>query len=421
MRKGQTLLIAGLMVILFSVTGWSQQDAGCTENKCHADMGTKQFVHGPVGAKICTICHTEVQGKKHQFEYTTDKEELCFACHEEKRDMMLEDYLHTPVADGNCVGCHDPHQADYRFQLKGNASELCFTCHKKDQFMQEFVHGPVGVGDCNVCHNPHSSSNEMQLVSSPDKICYNCHIEQSDIPTKRHIHEPAKEKCTTCHDPHSDKAKFLLPNDPPELCYGCHDDFEEYSNAAFQHDPVVNGKCTNCHNPHASDNPRMFAVPQEELCFSCHEELSSYVSENSHKHGPVKQGDCNACHDPHGSENYKILRKYFPEEFYMPYETENYAICFDCHNSTIALDAKTMTLTDFRDGDINLHNLHVNKEVKGRSCKACHQAHATNQDKHIRESVPFGSMNWELPIKFTKLDDGGSCVVGCHAPKEYHR
>jgi hypothetical protein len=30
-------------------------------------------------------------------------------------------------------------------------------------------------------------------------------------------------------------------------------------------------------------------------------------------------------------------------------------------------------------------------------------------------------MNWDLPVAYTKLEDGGSCVVGCHAPKEYHR
>jgi hypothetical protein len=26
-----------------------------------------------------------------------------------------------------------------------------------------------------------------------------------------------------------------------------------------------------------------------------------------------------------------------------------------------------------------------------------------------------------LPVKYTKLPDGGRCVVGCHSPREYHR
>lgn len=105
----------------------------------------------------------------------------------------------------------------------------------------------------------------------------------------------------------------------------------------------------------------------------------------------------------------------------MPYAQENYASCFDCHNSEIAVDELTSTLTDFRDDQQNLHFLHVNKEIKGRTCRACHQVHASTQRKHVRTSVPFGKINWELPIEFTKTESGGTCVVGCHAPKEYKR
>ena len=42
-------------------------------------------------------------------------------------------------------------------------------------------------------------------------------------------------------------------------------------------------------------------------------------------HGPVQQDDCYACHDTHGSDYTKILKKFFPPEFYMEYKTENYA------------------------------------------------------------------------------------------------
>jgi predicted CXXCH cytochrome family protein len=133
----------------------------------------------------------------------------------------------------------------------------------------------------------------------------------------------------------------------------------------------------------------------------------------------VQQNDCYACHDPHGSANPLILKKYFPKEFYKPYATESYAMCFDCHNKDIALDKMTTKLTNFRNGDVNMHYLHVNKE-KGRSCKACHQVHAGNQDKHVRKEVPFGG-SWKLPVNFTKTPNGGSCVVGCHKPKAYDR
>jgi predicted CXXCH cytochrome family protein len=417
----KSILIVTVIFIVLPFVSFAQGDAGCVTSKCHETISTKQFVHGPVGAGICTICHTPVKGKKHQFTFSAEKDELCFNCHDESRDMMLEDHLHTPVADGNCVGCHDPHQSNFKFTLKGSAKELCYNCHNKEKFTMQFVHGPVAVGDCNACHNPHASANDFQLMAEKDKVCYVCHPEQEEVMNRRHLHKPVGESCINCHDAHSNNAKFLLPDDPPNLCYKCHDNIASYADVPYKHEPVDQGNCKQCHDPHASEFPKLFPKAQQDLCMSCHEELKEYVDDQDHKHGPVKEGDCNACHDPHGAQFVKNLRKYFPPEFYKPYTDENYAICFECHNKTVALEEKTKTLTDFRDGEINLHFLHVNKDVKGRSCKACHQVHASSQFKHIRTSVPFGKMNWELPVTYTKYADGGKCVVGCHAPKEYHR
>ena len=75
-------------------------------------------------------------------------------------------------------------------------------------------------------------------------------------------------------------------------------------------------------------------------------------------------------------------------------------------------------MTGFRNGDANLHYLHVNRE-KGRSCRACHDEHASDQPKHIRESVPFG--RWVMRTQYTKTDTGGGCMTGCHTPYKYDR
>ena len=55
-----------------------------------------------------------------------------------------------------------------------------------------------------------------------------------------------------------------------------------------------------------------------------------------------------------------------------------------------------IVFTSFRDGDVNLHYLHVNKAKRGRTCRACHSTHASKHNVIIRDSVPFG--RWELPI-----------------------
>ncbi|MFC1781938.1 hypothetical protein ACFLZ8_06730, partial [Planctomycetota bacterium] len=94
-------------------------------------------------------------------------------------------------------------------------------------------------------------------------------------------------------------------------------------------------------------------------------------------------------------------------------------LCFGCHEKTLVQTSTTEDLTDFRNGNQNMHFLHVNKESRGRTCRACHQTHASNQLKHIRESVPYGG--WDLPINFSKTDTGGLCRPGCHMPKAYDR
>ena len=76
-------------------------------------------------------------------------------------------------------------------------------------------------------------------------------------------------------------------------------------------------------------------------------------------------------------------------------------------------------MTGFRDGDQNLHFLHVNRTEKGRTCRACHEAHSSTVPKHLRETVPFG--DWQMPVGYTQTADGGRCAPGCHLPKTYSR
>ena len=45
-------------------------------------------------------------------------------------------------------------------------------------------------------------------------------------------------------------------------------------------------------------------------------------------------------------------------------------------------------LTGFRDGDVNLHYLHVNREEKGRTCRTCHEMHGSDLPNHMASGVP---------------------------------
>ena len=202
--------------------------------------------------------------------------------------------------------------------------------------------------------------------------------------------------------------------------------------APVQHGALTSGKtCLNCHDAHMSNIAKNLLMPPMDLCLNCHDkemekfdgkimaDMKNLLTENTDHHGPIKQKDCSGCHNPHGSENFSILRGAYPSEFYIPFRQQTYSLCFSCHEKTMVQNPRTNTLTDFRNGDTNLHYKHVNKPDKGRTCRACHETHASNYPKHIRDSVPFG--NWNLPLNYEKTETGGSCMPGCHQLKEYDR
>ncbi|WP_022852417.1 cytochrome c3 family protein [Thermodesulfatator atlanticus] len=399
--------------------------ANCTTGNCHATQGKAPFVHGPVGAKVCIACHSP-HGSFNELELSKTGQDLCFSCHQAKKEEFAKEIVHVPVEEG-CIDCHDPHQSNMRFQLKGDGktiSSLCFNCHEKEMFTQKHMHGPVATGDCIACHSPHASDYKALLMAPPEKgqVCFECHQDRKEDFTMKFVHDPAQEDCSQCHDPHSSPYRFQLIKQKEKLCATCHQELtpEIFTamNEKYPHKPVKNGDCVACHRPHSSNYELLLANDLTTLCFNCHVDLGDYIKESKFKHGPVQTGDCIACHNVHGSQYVSLLVKYFPPKFYIDYKPENYDLCFACHNKDIARNKLTNVLTNFRDGEFNLHYLHVHRK-KGRTCIACHDPHASNQAKHIRYEVPFGA--WAYPISFKKTPTGGTCIVGCHAPKSYDR
>jgi len=413
-----------MAVVLLFAGPASYAAESCTAADCHASLLDNKYVHGPVGAFECEMCH-EPTGD-HSFKMAAEGAELCYYCHEAKND---DAHVHGPIASGDCTGCHSPHSSPNKYQLLGDGQGLCFMCHEDNKTTHEYVHGPVAAGDCIACHDPHKSPNEYQLIAPGNELCYYCHVDkQEEFSADKYVHPPVADRCVNCHDPHGSEAKFQLSDSVPALCYMCHYEKEESIAAAkVQHKPVVeDGSCVNCHTPHSSNDSPLLIKGGADLCLMCHDKqlgdvinMKALLDSKPDKHGPVISGDCSACHNPHGADYYRILMNDYPKKFYTPYKTEKYALCFGCHNQDIALDEFTTELTGFRNGDHNMHFVHVNKDPKGRTCRACHEIHAGEQPKHIKRKIPFGKLSY--PIKFTKTETGGSCVVGCHVERGYDR
>ncbi len=429
------LFSLSILSLLSLVTmGYGQENVkqSCVTAKCHVNFGKAKFVHGPAAVFDCATCHQLLPEQKHKFKPIKNVGELCYTCHDplEKKTVM-----HAPVAKGECTGCHDPHQSDRQYQLKKSTQvELCFSCHKNELVKKKYTHGPAEQGECDVCHTSHSSDKPKLLIKSTNEMCFQCHSDyQEKFAAAKRIHKPASENCANCHDPHSNDSQFLLSKNTPEQCFTCHPNIQDQViKSTVKHQAIDGeGKCFACHTSHTAEHIKLLKDEPMTSCLNCHDnkilksgtngltDIKEWFDKNVNWHGPIRDRDCSGCHQVHGSNNFRILTNYYPPEFYTSFSPDKYDMCFNCHQPTLAQDPKTVTLTGFRDGDVNMHYLHVNKKVKGRTCRACHETHASMNDKHVRETVPFG--NWMLPIKFEKELNGGKCSPGCHAPKEYKR
>ena len=314
-------------------------------------------------------------------------------------------------------------------ELEPDAACSTETCHS-DITGTKYVHGPAAANECTACHENEDDRHEFTVAYEGNELCAACHDEFEG----KVAHEPVSEDCLTCHSPHGGDDKAFLVETRSELCGMCHDDITtQAEEASSKHSVVLEGEgCVGCHNPHSSDFPKLLAAEPMDLCFQCHGEkikqdkrtISNVKEEIAGKkfvHGPIRERNCTACHAAHGSEHFSMLKGKYPETFSAPFSSETYALCLQCHKKTLTLDAKAENLTGFRNGTLNLHDLHVAKKVKGRACRACHAAHASDLPHNVRASVPFGSKGWALPIGFKATETGGSCASGCHVPRRYDR
>jgi len=359
-------------------------------------------------------------------------------CH---ADIVQYDVMHSPAQEGECTACHESRENTHPsgngsdFALTADGASLCFQCHEQENFVGKVMHGPSASGACTYCHNPHGSKNMKLLRKPPQEMCFDCHTDfLQDLKKATYVHSAIRDlNCVVCHLPHKSERLSLLKAETTELCFSCHENIKDkYERSLNKHKALyVDEKCANCHSVHFSERPSLLNKDGVELCLECHgrdEKGSSDSLRNMRKeiegkkflHGPVADGDCIACHDPHGSSYDLILKDRYPTSFYLPFDKDAYDLCFGCHNKGMLTQQKTADQTAFRNGKENLHFLHVVKERKGRTCKACHSVHASDGEKLINpDGIPFG--DWKIPIRYTATETGGSCAPGCHRQMYYDR
>ncbi len=203
--------------------------------QCHKDLTRNPYVHGPVGAGLCTVCHDPLS-TPNKYKVEDADNVLCYHCHDDRKDTdNKKKLLHGPVGAGLCTVCHDPHSSPFKYQLVRSRTDICLMCHGDDvsRWMgRKSLHPPFRDGNCVGCHDPHSSDFKYNLKKDQADLCSLCH----QIPVPGHLHDIGKTPqfklpadfplapdgttmCLTCHDPHGAPGAHVTRRDG---CDGCH-------------------------------------------------------------------------------------------------------------------------------------------------------------------------------------------------------
>ena len=305
----------------------------------------------------------------------------------------------------------------------------CIECHA-DLIDNTVVH-PITEQGCEFCHTPtgeeHPGDKAGFTFDSPfPDMCYMCHDDKNKM---SYVHSPVSEgDCSVCHSPHSSKYKSLIRDEfSDNACVDCH--YIETKTATTVHGPVGEGRCQDCHDPHQSDYQFTIKKGSKEMCLSCHDEQITVgereiesVADNLEKgqviHEPIKSGDCTTCHSPHSGDYANLLIASYPVKQYAEATVENFELCFVCHDSELLTEETTRFATSFRNGNKNLHFLHISGN-RGRNCNLCHDLHGAPNKHILQNTVMFGK--WEMPLGLELTEHGGSCATGCHKRLEYSR
>ncbi len=294
------------------------------------------------------------------------------------------------------------------------------------------THAPFAEGDCSLCHKNTDPKDPGPITGPVNELCLGCHEDFQQVLARQFGHVAAQESCVNCHNPHNAKLPKLVVEEPGGLCLSCHEDVKKLvGESKVAHGAITAvGQCANCHNPHGANVEHLLKKPVFDLCLDCHGQddvkdhqgkrltnMKTLLDKNPERHFPVD--DCSACHRPHAGHTFRLLTQEYPPQFYSPYDPKLYALCFECHEETVVAEPETTTLTQFRNGSTNLHFVHVNKAERGRTCRACHEVHASKQEHLIRDAVPYGAKGWMLKINYTRAPTGGSCAKTCHETRSY--
>ncbi len=129
--------------------------------------------------------------------------------------------LHEPYRSSPCTTCH-PRDRSFFLGEDFDRRGQCFSCHEHVAFRDELagarlLHGPVALGECLVCHDPHESLHRGLLVAADPDLCLDCHQREAVLASGTHRGlDAAAPTCLPCHDPHGGNQPFFIRERAPQ-------------------------------------------------------------------------------------------------------------------------------------------------------------------------------------------------------------
>lgn len=112
-------------------------------------------VHPPYQQNRCRQCH--VAYSRGLFKSVEDG--MCLTCHTDLTADMK--YVHGPVAANACLICHHHHQSPRPRMLLAEGGKLCLQCHDEDELSTGPHHATLDDQPCTACHHAHGSDKKF--------------------------------------------------------------------------------------------------------------------------------------------------------------------------------------------------------------------------------------------------------------------
>jgi predicted CXXCH cytochrome family protein len=320
------------------------------------------------------------------------------------------------VSDYGCESCHKPHSAGKPERLLRylNEEDNCLVCHngavaEKDIQAQFQLSSSHPLAEAQGIHDPKEDPRiTTRHVECVD--CHNSHASDNTPASPPYVSGRLKKVSGVDKDGnpiYRDVSSGTAANYEYEICFKCHSDFEtllpyiprvedeknkrlkfSVNNASYH--PVISlGKNTSVPslNPASLDAPDYVRNLRESsfiYCYDCHSD------------------DSELSKGPHGSEFRPILMRRYETEIQSGQASQNYALCFRCHNVNSILS----------DQSFKAHRRHI--EDIGASCSICHDAHGVSNNTHL---INFDVRYVDAIPSPQFIDNGtfsGSCALICH-------